>query len=174
MKITISTKATLGIEAGVFATLGALLLIFKSITAVFNIVLGVVFVAMALTVIIPMIINGRTILSGSGIMALVYLSVGLLCFFGKFIPIEKLFLAFLIVGGAGIAIDGMVSASKRKWRGAINWIEAVIGVVSLTAGILLWNGILSKFLAYIMAAYFLILAAIIIVNLIKIREKKSK
>lgn len=149
-------------EALILFIFGILIVSLKnSPNNVFNIVVGVVLVIISLITILADIIKNKTVMTENAATTIAMISLAVLAFWDKAIPVERYIAYFVITLGAYLMIEMVLSLIFKRGivgpiiSGAIGFGFAVIGVLFLTN-----NNV--RDVIYVIAGIVLIIVSILI------------
>ncbi len=153
-----------------------LMLVIKKNANVLNYVIGIVFLAIGIAMIIVDIVRHKRVVTQNTLQNVGFISLGLLAVVDTAIPIATFVKWFALVLGSVLIVDMvLVLAFKNKDLLVIAIIEGVLGVVLLVFAILFLvgvDGINTAF--YIVSGIILMLYGVLIITLAILRETKNK
>lgn len=175
--IVIPTKASLIAEAIMFLVVGILLCCSVSLDSILNIILGVVLLLVAVVMVVSKLIAGGSLLSGTGILAAFYGSIGILCFIGSLIQVTPVMIMFLIVVSSFLLVDSLSRLFRCNFKGkssTLGFIELVVGAIGLTLGLMLWFwNDFKQFSGIVLGIIFILLGITVVIDLIMMGKKKA-
>lgn len=174
--VTIQTdqKSMLLIQAVVLLVIGILLCCSVSLSQIVNIVLGVAFLLGGLINLIVCFLEHKSVIRTEGVFASALIALGILCFLGNFLQVDRLIMMFIIVVGAIALLDGLLGLLPAVHRKRVpTLVESGVGAALLALGLCLWFiPSFARFASLVLGIAFILLAVLLLVSVFILRSGK--